>query len=69
MRTDGRTDETKLIVDFLNFEEAPKDVGVNLILSSQHVVSPQDILTARYNFLSTGPFILYGTSNAGWLQE
>ena len=40
MRTDGQTDTMKLIVDFMNFEEASKDGGINSILSSECVVSP-----------------------------
>jgi len=31
---DRQTDTTKLIVDFLNFEKAPKDAVINLILPS-----------------------------------
>jgi hypothetical protein len=34
-----------------------------------NVVSPQDILTAGYHFLSAEPVILYEPANASWLLE
>jgi hypothetical protein len=51
----------------MNFEKASKDAGINLIVSSEYVVTPQDILTAGYHFLSAGPVTLYEPRNAGWL--
>jgi hypothetical protein len=55
MRTEGRTDLTKLIAAFRNFVKAPKNVGLFGLRRSNHASTPSKSRWLRTSFLKVGP--------------